>query len=128
MKRSKSENSSLHISEEYEKEIDGVPDFLPSKTLTDLTGFYIPDSRLIGSLFTERRLCTAYPDLEICLDKVEYYDVTEYELELEYTGDYPEESVELLKGKGIEFEKKVYGKYYRFLSYAKEHGISPKIK
>lgn len=123
IKRPKSEESSLHISEEYEKEIGLVPDRLSSDELTELTGFYVPDSFLIGSLSTERWLCRTYPKLEICLDKVEYFDVEEYELELEYTGDYPEEAVELLKGKGIVFEEKVNGKYYRFLKCAKEKGV-----
>lgn len=119
IKRPGSEESSLHISEEYEKEIGSVPDRLSSSELTELTGFSVPDSFRIGSLYTERWLCRAYPKLEICLDKVKYYDVTEYELELEYTGDYPEEAVELLKSKGIEFEKESVGKFHRFLSYRK---------
>lgn len=123
IKRPKSEDSSLHISEEYEKEIGSVPDRISSDELTEVTGFYVPDSFLIGSLSTERWLCKEYPELEICLDRVGYFDVVEYELELEYTGDYPGEVVELLKGKGIGFEEKVHGKYYRFLEYAKEKGI-----
>lgn len=123
IKRPKSEESSLHISEEYQKELNSAPNLLPSETLTELTGFYIPDSRLIGSLSTERAICRSYPNLEICLDKVRYYDVTEYELELEYTGDFPDEAIKLLSENGISFGEKIDGKYYRFLRYAKEHGI-----
>ncbi len=123
IKRPKFEESSLHISEEYQKELNSAPNLLPSETLTELTGFYIPDSRLIGSLSTERAVCRSYPNLEICLDKVRYYDVTEYELELEYTGDFPDEAIKLLSENGISFGEKIDGKYYRFLRYAKEHGI-----
>lgn len=117
IKRSQSEESSLHVSEEYEKEIDSVPELIPSEILTELTGFHIPDSVLIGSLSTERRLCNDYSGLEICLDKVWYYDVVEYELELEYTGEYPEAAVSLLKERGISFDENVNGKYCRFLNY-----------
>lgn len=123
IKRPKSEESSLHISKEYQKELNSAPNLLHSETLTELTGFYIPDSRLIGSLSTERAICRSYPNLEICLDKVRYYDVTEYELELEYTRDFPDEAIKLLSENGISFGEKIDGKYYRFLRYAKEHGI-----
>ncbi len=123
IKRPKSEENSLHISEEYQKELNSAPELLPSETLTELTGFHIPDSHLIGALSTERAVCRSYPNLEICLDKVFYYDVTEYELELEYTDDFPDEAIKMLSENGISFSERVNGKYYRFLRYAKEHGM-----
>jgi uncharacterized protein YjbK len=41
--------------------------------------------------------------VEICLDKSEYLDKCDYEIEVEYTGDFPDELTDELKKLGIEF-------------------------
>lgn len=124
IKRPKTEENALHISEEYQRELDSVPDRLDSETLTELTGFYVPDSRLLGTIYTERAVCKSYPGLEICLDRIRYGEVTEFELELEYRDEWPGEAVKVLEENGIRFGEKVFGKYYRFLRYVRERGIT----
>ena len=48
--------------------------------------------------------------------------MTDYELELEYTADYPEKPLEILKNAGITQGKAVIGKYARFMERAKKLG------
>ena len=46
----------------------------------------------------------------------------DYELELEYTADYPEKPLEILKNAGITQGEAVIGKYARFMERAKKLG------
>lgn len=78
-----------------------------------------PAADLAGSLYTQRKLCTDFDYVEICLDKSEYLGLTDYELELEYTADYPEKPLEILKNAGITQGEAVIGKYARFMERAK---------
>ena len=48
--------------------------------------------------------------------------LTDYELELEYTADYPEKPLEILKNAGITQGEAVIGKYARFMERAKKLG------
>lgn len=81
-----------------------------------------PAADLTGSLHTQRKLCTDFDHVEICLDKSEYLGLTDYELELEYTADYPEKPLEILKNAGITQGEAVIGKYARFMDRAKKLG------
>ena len=83
---------------------------------------YFPAADLAGSLHTQRKLCTDFDHVEICLDKSEYLGLTDYELELEYTADYPEKPLEILKNAGITQGQAVIGKYARFMERAKKLG------
>ena len=105
-----SENGALHVKKEYAQE------------LSQLVGRDFPAADLAGSLHTQRRLCTDFDHVEICLDKSEYLGLTDYELELEYTADYPEKPLEILKNAGITQGEAVIGKYARFMERAKKLG------
>ena len=59
---------------------------------------------------------------EICLDKTTYFDKTDYEIEIEYSGeDIPGELTSELNRLGVEFRENAVGKYSRFLQAYKEH-------
>lgn len=85
-----SENGALHVKKEYEQQLDSLPEKLTAQELSQLVGSDFPAADLAGSLNTQRKLCTDFDHVEICLDKSEYLGLTDYELELEYTADYPE--------------------------------------
>lgn len=117
-----SENGALHVKKEYESELESLPEKLTAQELSKLVGSDFPAADLAGSLHTQRKLCTAFDSVEICLDKSDYLGVTDYELELEYTADYPEEPLEILKNAGITQGEAVTGKYARFMERAKKLG------
>ena len=55
-------------------------------------------------------------NVEICLDKSEYLDRCDYEIEIEYTGEMPKELMDELASMGVEFKEKSVGKYTRFIN------------
>ncbi len=70
---------------ELEREIDGLPETLSGKLLSELSGMKnLPDVKLIGELST-LRLVKKFAGMEIDLDKSRYFGKTDYELELEFT-------------------------------------------
>ena len=107
-----SENGALHVKKEYEQQLDSLPETLTAQELSQLVGRDFPAADLAGSLHTRRKLCTDFDHVEICLDKSEYLGLTDYELELEYTADYPEKPLEILKNAGITQGEAVIGKIY----------------
>ena len=116
-----SEEGALHIKKEFEKILDSVPEVISSEELSELTGGKLPDARLAGSLHTCRRLCRDFVGVEICLDKSDYLGRTDYELELEYTGEYPSALIDKLEHNGVRADGVVAGKYARFLAALKEN-------
>jgi uncharacterized protein YjbK len=110
------------VKKEFEKQLDSLPEKLTAQELSQLVGRDFPAADLAGSLHTQRRLCTDFDHVEICLDKSEYLGLTDYELELEYTADYPEKPLEILKNAGITQGEAVIGKYARFMERAKKLG------
>ena len=110
------------MKKEYEQQLDSLPEKLTAQELSQLVGRDFPAADLAGSLYTQRKLCTDFDHVEICLDKSEYLGLTDYELELEYTADYPEKPLEILKNAGITQGKAVIGKYARFMERAKKLG------
>ena len=111
-----SEQGSLHIKKEFEKEVKGIADTISGSDLTELTELTFSDAHFVGELVTQRRTCNAYEGIEICLDRSCYFGQTDYELEIEYTQEYPREVVQILTEAGIHFEHAVVGKYSRFLN------------
>ena len=76
--------------EELEKKLHFVPERIGAETLEEVCG--VADSAVRrGSLETRRSICKT-GDTEICLDKNTYLGVTDYEIELEYTGEYPKQT------------------------------------
>jgi uncharacterized protein YjbK len=109
-----SEDGALFIKKEYERELDSVPPALSAGELRELTGTELGDAVLMGELFTLRK--TAHiENCEICLDRSEYLGITDFELELEYTGEYPQDLVDKMKKLGIDTERRPIGKYARFI-------------
>ena len=72
------------------------------------------DLPLIGKLVTKRAICKKYKGVEIALDKNEYLDVTDYELEIEYENEYPQYILDMLKEYNIKIHSNTSGKNKRF--------------
>ena len=107
------DEGSLAVREEIERELDSVPDMIPAEMLNEICGVN-EEAVLIGSLATRRLLCYDYENVELALDKNDYLGFTDYELEAEYTGEYPAGLIARLKELGIDTESPAYGKYSRF--------------
>lgn len=107
---------SLHIKKEFEKEIEAVPSVIRKEELSELTGkSFDEDKEYIGKLTTHRKECLDYSDVEICLDKNEYLNKTDYEIEIEFKGDYPEAIISILEKNGIKTDLVVEGKNTRYM-------------
>jgi len=106
---------SLHIKKEVEKVVAEIPKSISSKELYEFAGVECADVELLGSLSTLRMLCNWSSDIEICLDKSEYFNKVDYELEIEFTGEYPTNVMSILKERNIVSAKSVLGKFSRFM-------------
>lgn len=107
---------SLHIKNEYEKEILVIPDVLRKEELEEMTGLlFLEDKSYIGKLVTWRKQCLQYKGIEICLDKNEYLNKIDYEIEIEYKDDYPRGVIDILESYGIKTDAFVEGKNKRYL-------------
>lgn len=105
----------LTIKKEYEAEMNDIPETICGDTLFDLTQIEFGEVKYMGRLVTERKMFHPDETIEICMDKNDYLGKTDYEMEIEYTGDYPHEIVELIKSRGISCDKSPKGKYSRFM-------------
>lgn len=115
VKLHKNSGSPLQICEETEFPIDGVPDII--EDAEKYTGIKTAPLRRLGASVTLRHSKMWDDKTEICLDKTEYLGKTDYELEIEYTGNtVPEKLTEEIKNLGVEFRDNAVGKYSRFLS------------
>lgn len=110
----KKENS-LHIKKEIEEELDYLPEFISGKKLEELTKILKDNIYKIGELVTFRKIYHYNDEVLICLDKNQYLGVVDYEVEIEYTGEYPQEVIELFESNDIYTKNEIYGKYSRFL-------------
>ena len=110
--------------EEYAMDIDHIPGMIAKETLDKLLNRTdMSDVKLLGFLMTNRRISTKYPGTEIALDKNEYFGKTDYELEVEFTEELPGELLSELNLTNIDMNKKVTGKYRRFINERKVRGI-----
>lgn len=114
IKKHQKTDSALQISEESEFEIDNIPEKFTAKEVFELTGIE-KEVFLLGSLTTLRHSLFYCDGVEICLDKSDYLDVTDYEIEVEYTNEIPPQLKEKLLELGVSFEKKASGKCSRFM-------------
>ncbi len=110
----KNADSPLQICEENEFETDAIPESFTAEETENLTGLHVPAS-LLGSLTTHRYSLMYCDGVEICLDKSDYLGKTDYEIEIEYTGEIPQELKAKLAGAGIEFKAAAVGKMTRFM-------------
>ncbi len=116
VKAHKNPGNALQICEETEFPIDHVPEKISAEDSKRYTGIATGELIRIGSLDTLRNSLMWNSSVEICLDKSEYLDKCDYEIEVEYTGDFPDELTDELKKLGIEFRDKSVGKYTRFIT------------
>lgn len=111
-------DNSLHIKKEYEKDIDSIPTVLTKEILSKVTNTNIPeDKRYLGKLVTRRKECHEFDNVEVCLDKNEYLNKTDFELEIEFKKEYPQTVLTILNDCGIMTDASVEGKYSRYMRY-----------
>ena len=115
----KNSDSPLQICEENEYKFYGIP-----KTISaaDAKKYINEDTELhlAGKLRTLRRSCKWGLNTEICLDKSTYVDTTDYEIEVEYSGEVDKELLGKLSELGVEFKQNSVGKFARFWQRCKE--------
>ena len=75
---------------------------------------HIPDVKQIGNLITER-LEFNINGTTLCLDKSRYNNIVDYEVEIEYSGEYVDTKLlEQLMSACVKFNINTEGKYTRF--------------
>ena len=115
IKKHQPKQGALQIAEETEFAIDSIPDTFSKADMLKYTGIETSAS-LIGELTTLRHSLFFCDGVEICLDKSTYLDCTDYEIEIEYTKDIPDELLKKLSDCGIYFDKPTPGKFSRFIN------------
>ncbi|MBR0365260.1 MAG: CYTH domain-containing protein [Clostridia bacterium] len=114
VKKHKNADSPLQIAEEAEFDTDAIPDRFDAADVLAMTGTDT-EASLLGSLATLRHSLMYCDGVEICLDKNDYLDMTDYEIEIEYTKEIPPELIDRLKTAGVEFTAPAVGKCSRFM-------------
>lgn len=114
VKTHKNADSPLQICEESEYDTAAVPESFTADKVNKMTGLNIPAS-LLGSLTTLRHSLMYCDGVEICLDKNDFLDKTDYEIEVEYTEEIPKELMDKLRAAGVEFKAAATGKCTRFM-------------
>lgn len=116
--------NSLHINNEYEIVLTDIPLVIPAEMIYKLSGVKMGDCKNIGSLTTRRKIFDYDVSTVICLDTNTYFDITDYELEIEYKDEVDKKLINFLEnniGKPYENAKE---KYTRFLNeYIKRNAI-----
>ena len=113
VKKPVSDEGTLAVRDETERELDSVPHVIPAKLLCEVCGVE-DDALFIGAMTTKRLLCYDFENVELALDKSEYLGKVDYELEAEYTGEYPEGLIRQIAAFGIKTDRPVKGKFSRF--------------
>lgn len=114
VKTHKNADSALQICEEAEFSTDTIPEDFTADEVEKMTGLAVPASCL-GSLTTLRHSLMYTDGVEICLDKNDYLENTDYEIEVEYTQKIPQELMNRLAAAGVEFNAPSVGKCTRFM-------------
>lgn len=120
IKKHKSRENGLHISEELEFDASGAPQTIDADKAFEIIGAETGELRKIGALTTLRHSFMWDEYTEICLDKSTYFDCVDYEIEVEYQKEMPERLKGELTAFGVDFSAPVKGKYSRFLACLKE--------
>lgn len=116
---SEEEQAALHLSKEFEAELNSIPKEIDGTFLRELCSIPFPDVRKAGSLTTIRHICNWDDNTELCLDKNNYLNVEDYELEIEYKKDIDPAIIDILKKNKITFHSKTAGKCKRFFNQLK---------
>ena len=115
VKLHKNTDGALHVCEEKEFPIDTAPESISPECGIKYTGLNTGRLLKLGFNTTLRHSFMWNDTTEICLDKTTYFDETDYEIEIEYRNECPQELLDELKNVGVEFETKSIGKYSRFI-------------
>lgn len=88
------------------------------KLLKDKAGVDLPLQKIAG--FTTQRCIKELPDAELCLDRTDFGNAVDYELEYEYSHDHDGISVfnQILARYGLKFEKNRLSKLGRAMNYS----------
>lgn len=108
-------NSPLQVCEENEFSVTNIPKGFTSSEIEKMTGIAAETSH-IGDLVTLRKSYMYCDGVEICLDKNDFLDITDYEIEIEYTTQIPQDLLNKLSMVGITFEAPSKGKFSRFMT------------
>lgn len=109
-------NDSLHVNNEYEIVLTDAPFVISSDRIFKLSGVKMGDCTNIGSLTTRRKIFDYDNSTEICLDISTYFDVTDYEIEIEYKDEVDEKVLKFISDNTGDISKSAKGKYTRFLN------------
>lgn len=107
---------------EFCEELGEIPETVSAERLKSLTGADFPEVRRLGTLKTTRNIYK-FDGGEIDLDCSEYFDVIDYELEIEFSDEVKARAVldEIRARIGIQPSAEVCsGKLHRFLARFKE--------
>lgn len=119
IKKHLNSDSPLQLCEEIEFKINEIVPFFTEEETQKYTGVKTV-ANLIGSANTKRHSFMWNENTEICLDYTTYLDTEDYEIEVEFTKDFPSVLLEELKSLGVEFVENSVGKYSRFIKRFKE--------
>lgn len=106
----------VHVKKEFEALLDSIPDEISGEFLTSLCTAEFPTVRRIGDLTTERCIFKWDEHTEVCLDKNSYWNMVDYEIEVEYQGELDEAILNLFAENNIKIENHVEGKCRRFFN------------
>lgn len=105
-----------HIADETEFDTTSVMECIDAQKAYEITGVKTEPLYRMGALSTKRHSLKWNDTTEICLDKSTYFDITDYEIEVEYTKEEPIGLLGELEKLGISFTEKGKGKYSRFVT------------
>ena len=111
----KNQGSPLQICEETEFPAECAPESFSAEDGFRYTGLKTGKLVKLGFNTTLRYSFMWNDTTEICLDKTDYFDETDYEIEVEYTEECSDALLAELKAAGVEFTEKSVGKYTRFM-------------
>lgn len=106
--------SNIHIKNEFSMPLENVPQVIEGKVLKDLCGIDVGDITRLGELRTERRTKRISESVKLFLDKNDYLNTTDYEVEIEYQND-KSEIADLVRELELSQSSVTYGKKSRFV-------------
>lgn len=106
--------SNIHIKNEFSMPFDNVPQVISGDVLKKLCGFDVGDVKRLGELKTERRTKKISDSVKLFLDKNEYLNTIDFEVEIEYLND-ESEITNLVRELGLSKSAVTYGKKTRFV-------------
>lgn len=112
-----------HIKSELQKQIGNIPDVLRADVLNNLShSSKFRDSHFVGTMITKRKI--AYVEgCEIVLDRNYYFDIIDYELEVEYEKEIDQDVIDLLGKENLLCLENSEGKYSRFIRCYNRYGM-----